>query len=141
MILGGGLTMGAAKKISPQVLLSIGMIASAIGFIVIGFSNQLWLTLTAQFISGLFMPSIQIGINTMILQNTEESFIGRVNGILNPIFMGTMVVTMTASGWLKESLSLVEMYEASALLLIVGVVALMPLFKKPSVMLEKQEKL
>ncbi len=141
MILGGGLTMGAAKKIPPQILLSIGMAASAIGFIVIGLSNQLWLTLLAQLISGLFMPSIQIGINTMILQNTEEAFIGRVNGILNPIFMGTMVITMTASGWLKEQLSLEGIYAASALLLIAGVAALMPLFKKAPVSLEKEEKL
>jgi DHA3 family macrolide efflux protein-like MFS transporter len=141
MILGGGLTMGIAKKITPQGLLSIGMIVSAIGFVVIGFSNQLWLTLMAQFISGLFMPAIHIGINTMILKNTEESFIGRVNGILNPIFMGTMVITMTASGWLMESLSLTGMYEASALLLISGVASLIPLFKKQTVILEKQEKL
>lgn len=38
------------------------------------------------------------GINTMILKNTEQSFIGRVNGILTPMFMGSMVVAMMLSG-------------------------------------------
>lgn len=141
MILGGGLTMGMAKKVSPQILLAVGMTASALGFLVLGLSEQLWLTLVAQFISGVFMPAIQIGINTMILQNTEEAFIGRVNGILNPIFMGTMVITMTASGWLKNAFSLLGLYEGSALLLIVGVLVILPLFKQQSSQLEKREEI
>jgi MFS transporter, DHA3 family, macrolide efflux protein len=141
MILGGGVTMAVTKKIPPHTLLVTGMIVSALGFVVIGFSEQLLLTLTAQFVSGLFMPAIQIGINTMILQNTEESFIGRVNGILNPIFMGTMVVTMTASGWLKKTFSLLTIYEVSALMLVIGAFALSPLFKQSVVGLKKEEEL
>ncbi|MEH7072947.1 MFS transporter [Neobacillus drentensis] len=141
MILGGGLTMGLAKKTPPQILLAIGMSASALGFLVMGLSEQLWLTLTAQFISGLFMPCIHIGINTMILKNTDEAFIGRVNGILNPMFMGTMVITMSASGWLKKTFSLVTMYEASALLFIIGVIVLIPLFKQPVSILNKSEEI
>jgi len=138
MILGGGLTMGLAKKTPPQVLLSIGMSVSALGFIVMGFSELFWLTLTAQFISGLFMPCIHIGINTMILKNTDAAFIGRVNGILNPVFMGTMVITMTASGWLKQTFSLVTMYETTAVIFVIGVLFLVPLFKGTTV-LEKGE--
>ncbi|SFB06395.1 MULTISPECIES: MFS transporter [unclassified Bacillus (in: firmicutes)] len=130
MILGGGITVGISRKVPPQLLLAIGLTASAIGFVGMGMSTAFWLTLTAQFFSGLFMPCIHIGINTMILQNTEEAFIGRVNGILNPVFMGAMVITMSASGWLKSHLSIVYMYEASALLLLVGIVVLLPLMKK-----------
>ncbi|MGG1396736.1 MFS transporter [Bacillus salipaludis] len=141
MILGGGLTIGLAKKTPPQILLALGMSVSAIGFFVMGVSDQLWLTLTAQFISGLFMPCIHIGINTMILQNTEAAFIGRVNGILNPMFMGTMVISMSASGWLKKAFSLLTMYEASALLFIVGVLALVPLFKRSSSVLKGTEEM
>lgn len=137
MILGGGLTMGLAKKTPPQILLALGMTINAIGLSVIGLSDQLWLTLTVQFISGLFMPCIHIGINTMILQNTEAAFIGRVNGILNPMFMGTMVVSMSASGWLKKTFSLLPIYELSALLFIIGVLALVPLFKHSNSLLNK----
>ncbi|MDR6999950.1 MFS transporter [Neobacillus niacini] len=141
MILGGGLTIGLAKKTPPQILLALGMSVSAIGFFVMGISDQLWLTLTAQFISGLFMPCIHIGINTMILQNSEAAFIGRVNGILTPLFMGTMVISMSASGWLKKTFSLLTMYEASALLFIVGVLALVPLFKRSSSVLKGTEEM
>lgn len=141
MILGGILTMGVAKKVLPQVLLIFGMTASAIGFVIIGLSTALWLTLAAQFLAGLFMPSIQIGINSMILQNTEEAFIGRVNGILNPLFMGAMVITMTLSGWMKAHLSIVLMYEISAFLLVAGIVTLFPLIKVPQMNQEAKEEI
>ncbi|MGD7008579.1 MFS transporter [Metabacillus sp. 84] len=132
MILGGGITIAVAKKVLPQMLLSIGMAASAIGMVGMGLSTELWLTLGFQFFSGLFMPCIHIGINTMILQNTEEAFIGRVNGILNPLFMGAMVITMSAAGWLKTNLSIVYIYEASAILLFIGIITLLPIMKKPA---------
>jgi MFS family permease len=132
MILGGILVMGLAKKIAPLKLLLIGMTMSACGFLVMGLSSQLWLTLTAQFIGGLAMPCISIGINTMILQNTESDFVGRVNGILNPVFMGTMILTMSVSGWLKSVFSLMAMFETATVLFIVGVIIMLPLLKVPA---------
>ncbi|WP_251551018.1 MFS transporter [Neobacillus muris] len=139
MILGGGMTVGLAKKILPQILLAMGMTVNALSFMVMGFSESFWLTMTVQFICGIFMPCIHIGINTMILKNTEAEFIGRVNGILNPVFMGTMVVTMTISGWLKQTFSLVAIYETSAILFIVGVMFLVPLFKGGAPVIEKSK--
>lgn len=130
MIVGGGLTMGISKKFAPQSLLAVGMVVSALSMIITGLSTSLWLTLAAQFLGGLVLPAIQIGINTMILQTTEESYVGRVNGILNPLFMGAMVVTMSIAGWLKSLFHIVAMYEAAAVLFIVGVLVMLPLFKK-----------
>lgn len=132
MLIGGGLAMGFAKKAAPQLLLAFGMAISAVGMLLAGLSTELWLTLVAQFISGLVLPCIQIGINTMILQNTEEAFVGRVNGILNPLFMGAMVLTMSVSGLLKETFSLVVMYEAAAALFIVGVLIMTPILRLPA---------
>ncbi|WP_282937235.1 MFS transporter [Paenibacillus sp. RC67] len=129
MIIGGGLAMGLSKKFAPQTMLIIGMVVSAFGMIVTGLSTSLWLTLTAQFISGLVLPAIQIGINTMILSNTEESYVGRVNGILNPLFMGGMVVTMSLAGWLKDMFHIVAMYEAAAVLFFIGVIVMLPLYR------------
>jgi MFS transporter, DHA3 family, macrolide efflux protein len=134
MILGGGLTIGMASKIKPQVLLSLGLGASALGFFIMGISTEFWLTLTAEFVSGLFMPCIHIGINTLILQGTEAKFIGRVNGILNPLFMGAMVLTMSITGWLKETFSLIVMFEGAAILFAFGILTMVPLMKKSPVL-------
>jgi MFS family permease len=110
-------------------MLAVGMIVSAASMVVTGLSTSLWLTLGAQFLGGLVLPAIQIGINTMILKNTDEAFVGRVNGILSPLFMGAMVLTMSFAGWLKGLFNIVIMYEAAAVLFIVGVLIMIPLFR------------
>ena len=128
MILGGAVTMFFSKSVPPQRLLVIGMLANAIGMSITGVSTVLWVTLIAQFINGLFMPSIQIGINTMILQNTKSEFIGRVNGILSPLFTGSMVLTMSIAGTLKEMFSIVTMFETAAVLFIIGLIFILPIY-------------
>ena len=128
MILGGAVIMMFAKNVAPQRLLTFGMLSNAIGIAIVGLSTNLWLTLTVEFFIGFMMPCIHIGINTWIIQSTEAAFIGRVNGILSPLFTGSMVVTMSMAGILKEQFSLVIMFEAAAILFIVGMSFILPLF-------------
>lgn len=129
MIIGGGLIMVISNKLAPHVLLLIGMAVNAVGIFVIGWSEMFWLTLVAEFFIGLFMPALHIGINTIILKNTDEKFVGRVNGILTPLFMGAMVITMSLAGILKEQFSLFSIYQVSALLFIIGILIMVPMFK------------
>lgn len=130
MILGGAGVMIFAKKVAPQRLLALGMLINALGLAVLGLSTNLWLTLTAEFFNGLMLPCIQIGINTLILQRTEGAFIGRVNGILTPLFTGSMVVTMSVAGMLKEQFSLIAMFETAAFFFILGMVFILPLYNQ-----------
>ncbi|MGG0176930.1 MFS transporter [Gottfriedia acidiceleris] len=136
MIIGGGLIMVISNKLAPHVLLLIGMAVNAIGIFVIGWSQLFWLTLLAEFFIGLFMPALHIGINTIILKNTDEKFVGRVNGILTPLFMGSMVITMSLSGVLKEQFSLFTIYQLSAVLFIIGILIMVPMFKMKNVVVE-----
>ncbi|MGE7666232.1 MFS transporter [Ureibacillus composti] len=129
MLLGGGVIFALSRKVSPQTLLTIGVIVSMIATVIIGYSTNVTLTLTLQFINGLFLPCIQIGINTLILKNTEESFIGRVNGVLTPMFMGMMVIGMSISGIIKSSLTLPGVYLTSGILFLFAVLFTIPLFK------------
>ena len=128
MLIGGGVLLGLSKKISPQKLLALGMLVNGISIVGIGMSTNLVITFGLEFFNGLFMPCIHIGINTLILQLTEEEFVGRVNGVLNPLFMGAMVVTMSFAGWLKVQFSLVTMYAVSGALFFLGVLLTAQLF-------------
>jgi predicted MFS family arabinose efflux permease len=130
MIIGGAGAMIFAKTVPPQRLLVFGMLVNAIGIAVMGFSTHLWITLIAEFFNGLMLPCIQIGINTLILQKTEEAFIGRVNGILSPLFAGSMVLTMSAAGILKEQFSLAAIFETAAVLFIVGLIFILPIYNQ-----------
>lgn len=129
MLVGGFLVMAISKRVSPQKLLSMGLLAGAISVVGVGLSTNLGLTLALQFLNGLFFPCIHIGITTMILRTSEEEFVGRVNGVLNPMFMGAMVSTMSLAGWLKVRFSLVTMYEAAGVLFLIGMLLVVPLFK------------
>ncbi|QUG84330.1 MFS transporter [Bacillus nitratireducens] len=139
MIVGGALAMVFARNVAPQKMLIVGMLGQAIGIGIIGYSENLWVTLTAQLFSGLALPCIQIGINTLIIQNSDTDFIGRVNGILSPLFTGSMVVTMSVAGSLKEVFSLGTMYEGTALLFIIGLLFILPIYNlKPVVAVESE---
>lgn len=130
MIVGGGVLMGLVKNANPLKLLIFGMTVSSFGILLMGLSTELWLTLAAEFLVGMVMPCIQIGINTMILQNTEADFVGRVNGILSPLFMGAMVLTMALAGRMKELFSLVTIFEIATVLFFLGIVVLLPLLRR-----------
>ncbi|HDR7686789.1 MULTISPECIES: MFS transporter [Bacillus cereus group] len=139
MIVGGALAMVFAKNVAPQKMLIVGMLGQAIGIGIIGYSTNLWVTLTAQLFSGLALPCIQIGINTLIIQNSDTDFIGRVNGILSPLFTGSMVVTMSIAGSLKEMFSLSMMYEGTALLFVIGLLFILPIYNlKPVIAVESE---
>ncbi|WP_433946877.1 MFS transporter [Paenibacillus sp. SN-8-1] len=128
MLVGGGLIMTLAKKIRPHTLLASGLVVSAITSALIGSSTIIFFTMVLMVINGLFYPCIQIGIQTMIIKNTEASFIGRVGGAITPVFMGMMVVGMMVSGYFKETTSLLTVYMTSGILLILGSLILIPLW-------------
>lgn len=133
MLVGGGLVMTVAKKVAPQKLLALGMCISAFTMVGIGYSTSIPLTLVLQFISGLGFPLIQIGISTMILQWTEESFIGRVNGVLSPMFVGMMVIMTLVAGQLKLIFPIVGIYATAGIAMLCGCLLLIPLFtQKPT---------
>ncbi|MBW7454735.1 MFS transporter [Paenibacillus sepulcri] len=130
MLAGGIVIMGIAKKVKPQVLLAAGLLVTAFCTIGVGVSTFIALTLVLQIMNGLFYPCIQVGIQTLIMTNTEGALIGRVGGAITPIFMGMMVVGMAASGYLKDAFSLLAVFAASGCLLVMGALLLAPLIQK-----------
>ncbi|NOW85645.1 putative MFS family arabinose efflux permease [Clostridium beijerinckii] len=120
MFIGGGSVMTISKKVMPQKLLAIGLIVNTISMVGMGLSSSWIIILLFQFLNGFFMPCIQIGINTLILQLTKSEFVGRVNGVLNPMFMGFMVITMSITGWLKSQFSLTILYISAGILFLIG---------------------
>jgi Major Facilitator Superfamily. len=130
MLIGGGIILGVSKKIAPQKLLALGLLVNAISIVVVGLSKNLIITLGFQFLSGLVMPCIQIGISTMMLDFSEQTYVGRVNGVLNPLFTGAMVITMSIAGLLKVKLSLVTSYQISGVFFFIGMLLTIPLFKR-----------
>ena len=135
MIIGGAGVMALARNVEPQKLLTFGMLVNGIGLAVMGWSTNLWVTLTAEFFNGVMLPCIQIGINTLIMKRTDGAYIGRVNGILTPLFTGSMVVTMSGAGVLKTHFSLTVIFETAAIVFLIGMLFILPIYhlKSPAV--------
>lgn len=129
MLIGGALIMTIAKKLAPHTLLTMGLLISAVCTIGIGISTAVTISMILQVISGLFYPCIQIGIQTLIIKNTETAYIGRVGGTITPVFMGMMIIGMMGSGYFMSTFSLLAVYAVSGVLLMVGAGLLIPLFK------------
>ena len=130
MLVGGAVIIGIAKKVRPQLLLLIGLLINAVCTVGMGASRQIWLTIIFLVISGLFYPCIQGGIQTILVRNTEGAFIGRVSGAIMPIFMGMMVAGMFISGYLKDTFSLMGVFMASSVFVIIGALFLLPIVVK-----------
>lgn len=130
MLIGGALVMKLPKTISPQKLIAFGLLASAIGTCGNGLATTLWVVILCQMINGLFFPFIHVGISTMIMRNSDQHYVGRVNGVLTPLFMGMMVGGMSVAGWLKETLSLPIIFESSAVLFLLSGMLLIPILRE-----------
>lgn len=131
MIISGAVALLCANRLAHPVLVMLGMGIMAVGICVMGWSIRFWLTLMAEFMTGLAMPSISMGMHAIILNTTAAAFVGRVYGILTPLFMGAMLLTMSAAGVLKEQFSLCTLYQAAAALCLIGMLVMVPLCRLP----------
>jgi DHA3 family macrolide efflux protein-like MFS transporter len=130
MLIGGGIIAVFAKRVAPQLLLAVGMLVGAICTVIVGYSTNVALTLIVQFVNGLVFPCIHIGISTMILKWSHESIVGRVNGVLSPMFIGMMVISMSFAGMLKDAYPLVSIYTGAGILFILGACTMIPIMSQ-----------
>ncbi|WP_319946931.1 MFS transporter [Paenibacillus caseinilyticus] len=137
MLMGGGAAIALSRKLAPQRILFAGMGVSVLAIAAIGMSSTLPGVLAGQFFCGLMLPGIQMSVNALILSHTEESFIGRVNGLLSPLFMGSIVASMSLSGWLKSLLPLSALYYIAAVFFAAALLAMLPILLAPHAVKER----
>jgi len=128
-IVGGIVTFALAAKIAPQRFLMIGLLVNGSGIILAGLSTGIWLTMTAQFMIALLQPAIFVGNSALVMQHTDQGFIGRVTGIRTPLMTGAMLLMMGLAGVLKSTLSLTVVYEFAGCCFFAGFLIMIPLFR------------
>lgn len=128
-IVGGIATFAFAAKIAPQRLLTLGLLVNGIGIIMAGLSTEIGLTIAAQFMIALLQPAIFVGNNALVMQHTDQLFIGRVMGIRTPLMTGAMLLMMSVAGMLKNTLSLSGVYELAGFCFFAGLLMMIPQFR------------
>ncbi|MEC0206749.1 MFS transporter [Paenibacillus lautus] len=126
-ILGGIVTFMLASRIAPGRLLMMGLIVNGAGILLLGLSTVLWLTMLSQFLIALLQPAIFIGNHTLVMQQTEQAYIGRVTGVRTPLMTGAMLITMGCSGLLKQAMSLTYVYALAGACFLAGFILILPL--------------
>jgi predicted MFS family arabinose efflux permease len=117
-------------KMMPQRLLLFGLAVNGSGILLLGTSSALWLTMAAQFFIALLQPAIFAGNQALVMQHTEQAYIGRVTGIRTPLMTGSMVLTMSVTGALKHALSLTAVYELAGCCFWIGFLIALPLLRR-----------
>ncbi|MGG4095887.1 MFS transporter [Paenibacillus lautus] len=126
-ILGGIVTFMLASRIAPGRLLMMGLIVNGAGILLLGQSTVLWLTMLSQFLIALLQPAIFIGNHTLVMQQTEQAYIGRVTGVRTPLMTGAMLITIGCSGLLKQTMSLTYVYVLAGACFLAGLLMILPL--------------
>jgi hypothetical protein len=54
---------------------------------------------------------------------------GRIGGILGPLFTGSMVIAMSCAGGLKQMFPIAIIYQVSALLFAIGLLSFIPIYR------------
>lgn len=129
IIIGGMFVMGLSRRMPPRIMLLVGFICSSVTVAIVGTTTSLGVALAAQFASGLFVPFIHISCQTLMMSHAEEAYVGRVSGIMSPIFIGGMVLDMSIVGSLKAILPLEALYGISAALFLLGAIGVIPLLR------------
>ncbi|MFB9324780.1 MFS transporter [Paenibacillus aurantiacus] len=120
-VLAGGISVALlAKRMSPPQMLMLALVFDTAALIGMGYSTNTALTLALNAVAGFFFPVIQVAISTMMLRWTEGAFMGRVGGVMMPMFTGTMVLMMAVSGPMLHVFSLGTMAIISGAFMLIG---------------------
>ncbi|WP_232696051.1 MFS transporter [Brevibacillus daliensis] len=118
MFVGIGLSSAASNFTTRHrgAVMSTSILFLAIGSIIEGLSTSFWLTTSVELLTGVFLAFIQVLLSAWFIQYVSESHIGRVNGIIAPMFTASIIAASLLTGFMKEEFSLVTVYIVSGII-------------------------
>lgn len=121
VLIGGGVAAASMgwverhrKKIIPLALAWIS-VATMVEVL------SLWPLLTGslRLLIGIALSFFQVVFGALMIQEVEESYIGRVNGVITPLMTAGILVGSASAGFLMESITLFGAYGVSAMVIMI----------------------
>lgn len=133
MLIGGVIAAVIAGKVKGSYLLFAGLAFLGLSTFVEVLSQWPILTGSMRFVTGVLMAMAQTVLMAVMMQQVEEKFIGRLNGVLTPIFTGMLLIGSGLTGWYMSVTSIVVVYfTAGALFLLSSFISMkLPIAKVP----------
>lgn len=133
MLIGGVIAAVIAGKVKGSYLLFAGLAFLGLSTFVEVLSQWPILTGSMRFVTGVLMAMAQTVLMAVMMQQVEEKFIGRLNGVMTPIFTGMLLIGSGLTGWYMSVTSIVVVYfTAGALFLLSSLISMkLPIAKVP----------
>lgn len=133
MLIGGVIAAVIASKVKGSYLLFAGLAFLGLSTFVEVLSQWPILTGSMRFVTGVLMAMAQTVLMAVMMQQVEEKFIGRLNGVMTPIFTGMLLIGSGLTGWYMSVTSIVVVYfTAGALFLLSSFISMkLPIAKVP----------
>lgn len=125
MLIGGVIAAVIAGKLKGSVLLFSGLAFLGISTFVEVLSIWPGLTGTMRFLTGLLLAMAQTALMAVMIRQVDEKFVGRLNGLMTPVFTAMLLIGSGSTGMFMASTSIVVVYfTAGILFLLASVVSL-----------------
>lgn len=133
MLIGGVIAAVIAGKVKGSYLLFAGLAFLGLSTFVEVLSQWPILTGSMRFVTGVLMAMAQTVLMAVMMQQVEEKFIGRLNGVMTPIFTGMLLIGSGLTGWYMSATSIVVVYfTAGALFLLSSFISMkLPIAEVP----------
>lgn len=125
LLIGGGIAAAVSGKLNQTLTLIVGVLCLAVATMGEVLSSWFWLTLLISFLSSISLAFINVIISTYLVTRIDEHLIGRVNGTITPLFIGSMLLGSSMAGVLMNSTSIFIVYAISVTVMIMGIVPAM----------------
>ncbi|MEO2257979.1 MFS transporter [Paenibacillus amylolyticus] len=125
LLIGGGIAAAVSGKLNQSSTLIVGVLFLAVTTMGEVLSSWFWLTLVIGFLSSISMAFINVIISTYLVTRIDEHLIGRVNGTITPLFIGSMLFGSSMAGVLMNSTSIFIVYAISVTVMILGIIPAM----------------
>ncbi|WP_339297371.1 MFS transporter [Paenibacillus sp. FSL R5-0623] len=125
LLIGGGIAAAVSGKLNQTLTLIVGVLCLAVATMGEVLSSWFWLTLLISFLSSISLAFINVIISTYLVTRIDEHLIGRVNGTITPLFIGSMLLGSSMAGVLMNSTSIFIVYAISVTVMIMGIIPAM----------------
>lgn len=120
MLLGGIVAAISAKMLNGRTVIVTGLSFLGISTVIEVISIWPYVTGTMRFLTGIFMAMIQTILSTFMLTTISEKFVGRMNGLITPIFTGFVLIGTSLSGFYMKATSLVVVFTTAGIIFILA---------------------
>lgn len=118
LLVGGALAGVLSKKVRANVSIFAGLCFLGIATIVEVLSVWPILTGTMRFLTGVFLAFMQTVLSSFMVTTVDEKYIGRLNGLMMPVFTGFLLIGTGVSGVYMTVTSLITVFVTSGIILV-----------------------